>query len=83
MATTVSTDRFYGLRHIERGEFICLLYDGVDYIAAFSDGDTAHEFRAELGLIEHVDILPLTLDNCPFGHLWLDGERIILEKEEQ
>ena len=66
----------YALQHIDSGEFICLLQDGTDYLACFSDGDTALEFRGELGLQEHVDLFATTLGQSPFHHFWLDGENI-------
>ena len=71
----------YGLRHIENGEFICMLQEGEDYLACFSDGDTALQFRAELGLQEHVDLFCTTLERSPFHHFWLDGENVLLEQE--
>lgn len=70
--------RVYALQHLESGEFICLLQDGVDYMACFSDGDTALEFRAALGLQEHVQIFTSRLDQCPFTHFWLDGRNIVI-----
>lgn len=71
----------YALKHIESGEFICLLQEGYDYLACFSDGDTALSFRTELGLQEHVDLYCSTMDRCPFTHFWLDGTNIDLEAE--
>ena len=73
--------RIYALQHIESGEFICLLQEGVDYLACFTDGDTALEFRTALGLQEHVDLFTSTLDNSPFSHFWLDGESIEIKHE--
>lgn len=73
--------RIYALQHIESGEFICLLQDGIDYLACFTDGDTALEFRAALGLHEHVDISLSTLSDSPFSHFWLDGESIEIKHE--
>jgi hypothetical protein len=73
--------RIYALQHIESGEFICLLQDGVDYLACFTDGDTALEFRSALGLQEHVDLLASTLDASPFSHFWLDGESVEVKQE--
>ena len=73
--------RIYALQHIESGEFICLLQDGTDYLACFSDGDTALEFRASLGLQEHVDLYVTTLERSPFSHFWLDGESIEIAQE--
>jgi len=70
--------RIYALQHLENGEYICLLQDGIDYLACFSDGDTALEFRASLGLQEHVDLCPMTLQRSPFQHFWLDGENVAL-----
>ncbi len=68
--------RIYALQHIENGEFICLLQDGDDYLACFSDGDTALQFRADLGLQEHVDLTRTTMGSSPFHHFWLDGENL-------
>ncbi|MGO8672318.1 MAG: hypothetical protein ACLQVD_13260 [Capsulimonadaceae bacterium] len=73
--------RIYALQHMESGEFICLLQEGVDYLACFSDGDTALEFRAALGLQEHVDMYCSTLNASPFTHFWLDGESIEIRHE--
>jgi len=75
MDNNVATDkRIYALRHLDTGEFICLLQDGIDYLACFSDGDTALEFRAALGLQEHVQVFGSGIRLCPFRHFWLDGE---------
>ncbi len=71
--------RVFSLQHIETGEFICLLQDGVDYLACFSDGDTALQFREELGLQEHVDLYASALNECPFRHFWLDGSDLVME----
>jgi hypothetical protein len=64
----------FALRHLETGEFICLRHDMREFLAAFSDGDTAIQFREELGLLEHVDIVNLRLGDAPFDQFWLDGE---------
>lgn len=64
----------YTLRHIETGEFVCLRQSGDEYLAAFTDGDSAMRFRAELHLIEFVDISPMRLGSAPFDHYYLDGE---------
>lgn len=64
------------LRHIETGEFICLRQNGREYMACFSDGDTAIQFREELGLLEHVDVATIRLRDAPFENFWLDGEMI-------
>ena len=80
--TEIDTNqRIYALQHLETNEFICLLQDGTDYLACFSDGDTALEFRAALGLQEHVDLVCTTLDKSPFRHFWLDGQNIVLRQE--
>lgn len=84
MKTAVVVDtkqRIYALEHIETGEFICLLQDGVDYLACFSDGDTALEFRKALKLEEHLDLFTSTLENSPFSHFWLNGESIEIKHE--
>ena len=88
MLTTPNSDnavdmnqKIYALQHLETAEFICLLQDGTDYLACFSDGDTALEFRAALGLQEHVDISVTSIDKSPFTHFWLDGKNIVLPKE--
>ena len=73
--------RVYSLQHLETGEFICLLQDGVDYLACFSDGDTALEFRSALGLQEHVRLYSSPLDQCPFTHFWLDGRNVVLNTD--
>jgi len=75
----------YALQHIESGEFICLLQEDstgnrVDFLACFTDGDTALEFRAALGLQEHLDLYRCTIDSSPFSHFWLDGESIEIKR---
>jgi hypothetical protein len=74
------TQRIYALQHIETAEFICLLQDGTDFLACFSDGDTAIEFRTALGLQEHVDIVSTTVESSPFTHFWLDGKNMVIPK---
>lgn len=64
----------YTLRHLETSEYVCLRQNGDEYLAAFSDGDSAMRFRAELHLIEFVDIIPVRLGSMPFDHYYLDGE---------
>ena len=77
VSTGVDTmQRIYALQHIETGEFICLLQQGDDYLACFSDGDSALAFREELKLQEHVDLYTGTLGSSPFTHFWLDGENV-------
>ena len=78
-----TTQHVYALQHLDSGEFICLLQEGTDYLACFSDGDSALEFRALLGLQEHVDLAPTTLDRSPFSHFWLDGESVDIAKESE
>ncbi len=73
--------RVYALQHLDSGEFICLLQEGVDYLACFTDGDTALEFRAALGLQEHVDLFVTSIDKSPFTHFWLDGENVEIPQE--
>ncbi|MBC8103035.1 MAG: hypothetical protein H7Z41_10660 [Cytophagales bacterium] len=68
--------RIFTLRHIETGEYICLRQDRTEYVACFSDGDSAGQFREEMGLIEHVDLAPMPLSETPFDHYWLDGEML-------
>ena len=80
--TVVGMERIYALQHLETGEFICLLQDGVDYLACFSDGDTALEFRTALGLQEHVRIYTSKVDNCPFTHFWLDGNNVVVPSRD-
>ena len=70
------SQRVYTLRHIETGEYICLRQEKTEYLACFSDGDTAGQFRTDTGLIEHVDLTPMRLSEAPFDHYWLDGEMI-------
>jgi len=81
-SATVAVDiaqKVYSLQHIESGEFICLLQDNVDYLACFSSGDDALQFREELGLQEHVQLHVSSIDECPFNHFWLDGSDMVLE----
>lgn|GEM_PF-1024702 len=78
-----TTQRVFALQHLDSGEFICLLQEGTDYLACFSDGDSALEFRALLGLQEHVDLATTTLDHSPFAHFWLDGESVTIAKESE
>lgn len=73
--------KIYALQHLETQEFICLLQEGTDYLACFSDGDTALEFRTALGLQEHVDISSTCIEKSPFTHFWLDGKNIVLPKQ--
>jgi hypothetical protein len=81
-ATEINTQqRVFALRHLESHEFICLLQEGKDYLACFSDGDTALEFRAALGLQEHTDLFCTTINHSPFQHFWLDGENVVLRQE--
>lgn len=82
MPTVSGTERVYALQHLETGEFICLLQEGVDYLACFSDGDTALEFRAALGLQEHVQIHASSIADCPFTHFWLDGQSAVLSSTD-
>lgn len=78
-----TTQRVFALQHLDSGEFICLLQEGNDHLACFSDGDSALEFRSLLGLQEHVDLAPTTLDRSPFSYFWLDGESITIVKESE
>ena len=66
----------FALRHLETGEFICLRHEMLEYLACFSDGDTAFQFREELGLVEHVDVINMRMGEAPFDHFWFDGEMI-------
>ncbi len=66
----------FALCHIETSEYICLRHEGSEYLACFTDGDTAFQFREELGLLEHVNITSMRLGEAPFDHFWLDGEMI-------
>jgi len=77
--TVIGTQRVYALQHLETGEFICLLQDGVDYLACFTDCDTALEFRSALGLQEHVRLYTSLIDKCPFTHFWLDGHNVVFK----
>jgi len=81
MKTTMEVNtqqHVYALQHIDSGEYICLLQEGINYLACFSDGDSALEFRSLLGLQEHVDLCSTTMDRSPFSHFWLDGESVNL-----
>jgi hypothetical protein len=70
------SQRVHALQHIETREFICLRQNGKEYLACFSDGDSAFQFRDELGLLEYVDIACLRLGDAPFDNFWLDGEML-------
>ncbi len=70
------SQRVHTLKHIETGEYICLRQEGREYLACFTDGDTAYQFREELGLLEHVDIAAMRVGEAPFDYYWLDGEMI-------
>jgi hypothetical protein len=71
-----ATRKVHTLRHLETGEFICLRQDTKEYVACFSDGDTARQFREELGLIEFVDVATMRIGDAPFDNFWLDGDMI-------
>ena len=66
----------YALQHIETAEYVCLRQNGREYLACFTDGDSAYQFRGELDLLEYVDISGLRLGDAPFDYFWLDGEMI-------
>jgi hypothetical protein len=86
MITTPAVDmrqRVYALQHLETGEFICLLQDGEDYLACFSNGDTAMEFRTALGLQEHVQVYVSALADYPFHNFWLDGSNVVVDQRAQ
>jgi hypothetical protein len=70
------TQTIFALRHLESGEFICLRHEGHEFLASFTDGDSAHQFRDELGLLEHCEIASMPLGEAPFDHFWLDGEMV-------
>jgi hypothetical protein len=70
------SQRVHALQHIETSEFICLRQGGKEYLACFTDGDSAYQFRDELGLLEYVDIASLRLGDAPFDNFWLDGEML-------
>ncbi len=71
-----TSQKVYALQHIETGEYICLRQGGREYLACFTDGDTTMQFRVELGLVEHVDLVRMRLSDAPFNNFWLDGETI-------
>lgn len=75
--------RVFALQHLDTGEYICLMQEGTDYLACFSDGDSALEFRALLGLQEHVDLCTTTLEHSPFEHFWLDGKSVNIRCEQE
>jgi len=70
------SQRVYALQHIETGEYICLRQNDKEYLACFTDGDSAYQFRDELGLLEYVDIACMRLGDAPFDNFWMDGEMI-------
>ena len=71
---TSGSGKVYVLRHLETDEFVCLKQDGQEYLAAFRDGDSAIQLRAELGMVEFVDIVGIYLEDAPFSGFWLDGQ---------
>ena len=71
--------KVYSLQHLESGEYICLLQDDVDYLACFTSGDDALQFREALGLQEHVQLHVSSIHDCPFKHFWLDGSDMVLD----
>ena len=76
MSYTTAGQTIHALRHIETGEFICLRHESREFLASFTDGDTAFQFREELGLLEHVDIVRMRLGEAPFEQFWLDGKMV-------
>jgi hypothetical protein len=70
------TTPVFVLRHLDSGEYICLQHEGDCYLAAFTDGDSATTFRADLGQIEHAEIISARLGDLPTEHFWLDGEML-------
>ena len=76
-ASRVDVDQVvFTLRHLETAEYICLRHDAKEYMACFKNAAAAAHFRAELGLVEFVDVAPLRLSDAPFDHYWLDGDMI-------
>ena len=71
-----ATRKVYILRHLETNEFICLRQDTKEYVACFTDGDSAQQFREELGLVEYVDVAAMRIGDTPFDNFWLDGDMI-------
>ena len=71
-----TSQHVFVLQHIETGEYICLRQNGKEYMACFTDGDSAYQFRGELGLLEYVDVGGIRLGDAPFDQFWLDGEMI-------
>ena len=82
-ASVDTTQRVFALQHLDTGEYICLLQEGTDYLACFTDGVSALEFRSLLGLQEHVDLCSTTLERSPFAHFWLDGESVAIERGQE
>lgn len=72
--------RIYALQHIDVGDYICLVQDGIDYLACFTDPDTALEFRAVLNLQEYVDLYVTSISESSFSHYWLDGESVVVSR---
>lgn len=71
-----AAQNIFALRHLVTGEFICLRHEANEHLACFTDADSAFQFREELGLLEHVSIVPMFLGQTPFDHFWLDGQMI-------
>ena len=72
--------RVYALQHLETKKYICLLQNGKDYLACFSNGDSAIDFRESLNMREHVDLSVITIEKAPFNYFYLDGENIHVDK---
>lgn len=72
--------KVFVLKHIETQEFICLFQENKDYLACFTNPDSAHEFRSSLGLIEYVDVKCMTIDSVPFKQVWVDGVNVEIKE---
>lgn len=70
----------YALKAIDSKEFICLLQEGVDFIACFTRKDVAIAFRATIAQEEFVDVIETTINAAPFHHFYLDGEAFVISK---
>jgi hypothetical protein len=64
------------LKHLESGEYVSLKHGEQYYLAAFTDGDSATTFRADLGQVEHATVVSLRLADIPADYFWLDGEML-------
>lgn len=70
------------LRHLESQQYICAMHEGEDYVIGFSNGDTAFQFRAELGQQEYAEICSVLVKDFPTRKFWFDSQFVELDPED-